>query len=429
MKRPFVAPFLVLAACGPLLAQRPSAPARGRVMTVLGPIDPDSVGLTLMHEHLASNMLAPDAGTGYHGRGPLPPRFSRAFQESGRYFRIPRTAEQLAFWNEPNLTGAMLDRLAAGWMTKSMFVLDDAGATRAELAAFRRAGGRTVVDVTTVGIGRDPARLRDFARQSGVQVVMGTGWYRWMFHPPAVARRSVDQLAAIMVRELTKGVGTTGIRAGIIGEIPIDAAGLRLPGPVDSLYPDSAIVARRDAVQARIRAGEPPEAVYDPAEIKVLRAAARASRRTGAAITLHAPDPWIAYLDILEREGADLRRVVIGHADRVLLDEDLARRAFARGVYLQLDYTLQRYGGRDVGPFDQLIDRIVWAVRAGFGDQVLLSLDLCFRQGLAKYGGGGYATLAERVIPALARRGLTDAEIGRIVRDNPRRALTIAADR
>ncbi len=426
-------------ALGAVAAPRPDAAATasgatrtlaGRIMTVRGPIDPSQLGIVLMHEHLASDMLLPDVPTGYRGHGPLTSAFVRRFQETGRYFRMPRTAEQTAFWDAPNLEPTMLDGLGRGWLTKSQFVLDDREAAAQELEAFRTAGGGSVVDVTTIGIGRDPVVIRALSERSGVPVVMGTGWYRWMFHPPDLARRSVDDLADQMVTELTTGVGATGIRAGIIGEIPIDAAGLRLPDPPGTIVPDSVIVARRQAVQDRIRAGgATAEHVYDAEEIKVLRAAARASRRTGAALTLHAPDPWIAYLDVIAAEGADLRRVVVGHADLVLLDEALAREAFARGVTLQIDYQLQRYGGRDIGPFDQLLDRVAWAVRAGYGHQVLVSLDLCFRQGLMKFGGGGYPTLFERIIPGLEQRGLTADEIDAILVETPKRLLTIVEPR
>ena len=396
----------------------------GSVVTVRGPIHPDSLGITLMHEHLASNMLVPDVPTGYPGHGPLTPAFIRRFQETGRYFRVPRTPEQLAFWDAPNLDRPMLDRMSQGWLTKSQFVLDDEAATLADLAAFRAGGGGAVVDVTTVGIGRKPAAIRALSERSGVPVVMGTGWYRWMFHPPEVARRSVDQLAATMVAEIATGVG--GIRAGIIGEIPLDAAGLRLREPAGVVVPDSTIVRRRQEVQDRIRSGAATvEGIYDAEEIKVLRAAARASRRSGAALTLHAPDPWIDYLDLIAAEGADLTRVIVGHADLVLLDDALARRALGRGVTLQIDYQLQNYGGRDIGPFEALLDRVAWAVRAGYGSQILVSLDLCFRQGLAKYGGGGYATLFERIIPGLERRGLSAAEIRTILVETPKRLLTI----
>jgi phosphotriesterase-related protein len=383
-----------------------------------------------MHEHLASNMLLPDVPTGYHGTGPLPPLFVRHFQESGRYFRVPRTAEQLAFWDRPNLSPDMTEHLGQGWLTKSMFVLDDHAATTDELARFRQGGGGAVVDVTPVGIGRKPGRLRRLAEASGVHVVMATGWYRWMFHPPDVARRSIDQLAAEMVRDIEQGVPGTGVRAGIIGEIPVDGTGLRLRAPLSHIYPDSVILALRRSTDERIRSGRAKaDDIYDREELRVLRAAARASRRTGVAITLHAPDPWLGYLDVLESEHVDFGRVIVGHSDLVFLSDSLARMAFARGVYLQLDYQLQTYATGDVGPFDRLLDRVGWAVRQGFGGQVLLSLDLCFRQGLAKYGGGGYGTLFRRIIPGLRARGLSDAEIRQIVVDNPRRVLVVVPPR
>jgi len=410
-------------------AQAAATPAvRGRVITVQGPIDPDSIGMTLMHEHLVSNMLLPDAATGYRGSGPLPAGFVRRFQESGRYFRVPRTPEQQAFWDRADLAPDMNGRLARGWLTRSMFVLDDARATLDELAAFKAAGGATVVDATTVGIGRDPERLLALAERSGVRVVMGTGWYRWPFHPPDVGQRTVDELARTMILEIEHGVGETGIRAGIIGEIPVDGAGLRLDEPESYVYPDSAIVVRRTEQERRIRSGHARlEDVYHEDELRVLRAAARASRATGVAITLHAPDPWLDYLDLLEREGADLHRVVVGHADQILLDDSLARAALARGVYLQLDYTLQRYAYGDAGPIDRLLDRMAWAIREGYEAQLLLSLDLCFRQGLARYGGGGYRSFTDRVLPGLRGRGVSEATIRRIVADNPRRVLTVTS--
>jgi len=376
------------------------------VITVLGAIDPDSLGPTLMHEHLASDMLLPEVPTGYRRVGPLSAEFVRRFQESGRYFRVPRTPEQQAFWDRPDITADMHEQLGRGWLTNSMFVLDDEATTVAELDRYRARGGGTVVDVTTVGIGRSPERLRRLAERTGVHLVMGTGWYRWPFHPPELSRMSVEQLAGTMVREITEGVGPARIRAGIIGEIPVDAAGLRLTAPLSHVYPDSEIVALRQSTAARITSGRARlEDVYHVDELKVLRA---------------------AYLDLLEREGANLRRVVIGHADQVLASDSLARQAFARGVYLQLDYALQTYATGEVWPLEQSMNRIAWAVREGYGPQLLLSLDLCFRQGLAKYGGGGLTTLQDKILPALRARGVSEEAIRQIVVDNPKRVLALA---
>ena len=120
---------------------------------------------------------------------------------------------------------------------------------------------------------------------------------------------------------------------------------------------------------------------------------------------------------------------MIGHADWVLASDSLARQAFARGAYLQLDYSLQTYATGNAGPREQDLDRIAWAVREGYAAQLLLSLDLCFRQGLTRYGGGGLVSLQDRILPALRARGVSEAAIRQIVVENPKRVLALAAPR
>jgi predicted metal-dependent phosphotriesterase family hydrolase len=152
-----------------------------------------------------------------------------------------------------------------------------------ELGRFAAAGGSAIVDLTLPGVGRDPLWLAGLARATGLHVVMGSGWYRDAYYPAEalIDRRAVDDLADEIVREATEGVGDTGIRAGIIGEIGTDKPWL----------------------SAR--------------EERVHRAAARAARRTGLSITTHAVQSTVGLdqLTVFEEEGADLSRVVIGHAD------------------------------------------------------------------------------------------------------------------
>src|SRR5690242_1684410 len=140
------------------------------VQTVLGPIDPATLGWALPHEHTA-----------------------------------------IALWHIPNRWDY--------WELRR-----DEPAIVEELSAFRSAGGGALVDLTLDGVGRDPAWLAGLARATGLHLVMGAGWYRGAHYPPElnVDRRSVDSLADLIVRDATVGVGETGIRAGIIGEIGVD---------------------------------------------------------------------------------------------------------------------------------------------------------------------------------------------------------------
>ena len=314
--------------------------ATGRVQTVLGPVDPAELGWVLPHEHTA-----------------------------------------IALWHIPNRWDY--------WELRR-----DEPLIVEELAAFRAAGGGAVVDLTLDGVGRDPEWLAGIARATGLHIVMGAGWYRGAHYPAEalVDRRTVDALADLIVRDATAGVGETGIRAGIIGEIGTDKPWLSAQ------------------------------------EERVHRAAARAARRTGLAITTHAVQSAVGLdqLDVFAAEGADLTRVVIGHADS---NPSLAyhRAIVERGATVEFDFLgmaftpLERHGeGRIVDNLRELLAR-------GHAERILLSQDVCHDSQLRRYGGNGYMYLAETFLPRLRAAGVTDSEIRTITVDNPRRLLTIAA--
>jgi phosphotriesterase-related protein len=162
-------------------------------------------------------------------------------------------------------------------------------------------------------------------------------------------------------------------------------------------------------------------------EERVHRAAARAARRTGLAITTHAVQSAVGLdqLDLFEAEGADLSRVVIGHADsNPSLDYHLG--IVGRGASVEFDFLgmsftpLERHGeGRVVESICELLAR-------GHVERVLLSQDVCHDAQLRHYGGNGYTYLADSFLPRLREAGASDAEIATITVDNPRRLLTIA---
>jgi phosphotriesterase-related protein len=425
---PFMVRLLIIVATGAAVAAAQGGPAlpTGRILTVTGPIPPDSLGFTLPHEHLFVDFLLPDVATGYRRTGPPPAGFVRRFQELGNIYWVPRTAEEQAFWDRPVVTIDMIERLRRGWQSKSNYVLDGDAEAREEIEGYLAAGGRSLVDVTPVGIGRDPVRLKRMAELTGLNVVMGTAFYRWPYRSDAVRAMTAEAMADRMVRDITVGVDGTGIRAGIIGEIPVDAHSVHLDGPLDQVPADAAVRAMWAPRYARMRAGTATaDEIYDLEEIKSLTAAAWASRRTGAAITLHAVDPWIGYLDVLERAGADLTRVIVGHGDWVMADTALARRAFARGVTVQLDWGLQTMATGEVSPVELLLDRVAWAVQRGFVRQITLSLDVCLKVGRKRYGGGGLTQLQDRILPGLRARGVSDSDLRTITVENPQRLLTL----
>jgi phosphotriesterase-related protein len=308
------------------------------VQTVLGPIDPGSLGWTLPHEHT-----------------------------------------QISLWQVPG-------RWDYWQLTRDEPVILE------ELRLFREAGGDGLVDLTLPGVGRDPAWLVAVSRASGLKVVMGCGWYRGAFYPAEalIERRSVDSLADELVREATEGVGDTGIKPGIVGEIGTDKPWIT------------------------------------PAEERVHRAAGRAARRTGLAVTTHAVMSSIGLeqLKIFEEEGVDPARVVIGHADSYrVLDHYLA--IIERGASIEFDFLGMSVTPQERHGEGRVVELVCELLGRGHADRILLSQDVCHDAQLKRFEGNGYVHLAETFLPQLRAAGVSDAEIETMTVANPRRILTV----
>lgn len=266
----------------------------------------------------------------------------------------------------------------------------DDGLVPAELALFGAAGGGTLVDLTLPGVGRDPARLRRYSEASGLHVVMGTGWYREAYYPAEarIDRRSVDDLADQLVTEIEAGVEGSGIRPGIIGEIGTDKPWL-------------------SALEERVH-----------------RAAARAARRTGLAITTHSvmSPVGLAQLRVFEDEGVDPARVVIGHANSYpSLDHYLE--IIRRGANLEFDFLGMSFTPMERHGEPRIIDLARELIERGHADRLLLSQDICHNSQLKAYGGNGYVYLFETFLPRLRAAGVTEAAIHQVTVLNPARIL------
>jgi len=263
-----------------------------------------------------------------------------------------------------------------------------------ELARFSAVGGSCLVDVTLDAIGRDPARILRLAEASGLHIVMGCGWYRQAYYPPEarIGQRTVDHLADELVAEFREGVRDTGVRPGIIGEIGADKPWLT---------------------------GE---------EERVHRAAARAARRTGMAVTTHAvmSEVGLAQLRVFEEEGLDPGRVIIGHADSYP-EAAYHRAIIERGANLEFDFLGMTFTPAERHGEPRLVQQLLDLLEAGHAERILLSQDVCHDSQMAAYEGHGYTYLAETFLPRLRSMGVDDATIDALTIENPRRMLTLAA--
>ena len=263
-----------------------------------------------------------------------------------------------------------------------------------ELGAYAAAGGRSLVDLTLDGIGRDLPRLARISEATKLHIIGGAGWYRTAYYPPEarIDRRSTDDLADEIVREFDDGViGPNGpVRPGIIGEIGTD----------------------KPWVTAQ--------------EERVFRAAARAARRTGAAVTTHAAQSAVglAQLTILEDEGLDPARVVIGHCDSWPRIEHW-REIVRRGATVEADFLGMNFTPLERAGEPKVIDLIKTLLDEGFEKQITLSQDVCHDSQLLSYGGNGYTYLQTSFLPRLAAAGVDQATIDQITIANPARILTL----
>ena len=187
-----------------------------------------------------------------------------------------------------------------------------------------------------------------------------------------------------MITELLNGVDGTNIRAGVIGEIGINL----------------------DYATAQ--------------EERVLRAAARAQKATGAPLTTHASmyPVGLIQLEILKEEGVDLSRVVIGHCDTYLnLSYHLA--ILEAGAYVQFDTV----GRNHMNPDSRRASAFAELIRLGWTQQLLLSSDRCHRTDLKAFWGLGYDYVFTEFFDLLRSQAVDDHTLNTITIENPRRVL------
>ncbi len=277
------------------------------------------------------------------------------------------------------------------------FRIDDVQKAIEEVAMYRRAGGGALVDMMPIGCGRDPRGLAEVSRATGVHVVSATGFHREFYYDDLhwIHRYSAEQIAELLVRELVEGMDQNGFN-----------------GP----FPDYT-----DSRAGIIKLASDYHYISETGR-KLFRAAALAHRQTGAPISTHTEHGTMAeaQLDLLERLGVNPGRVIIGHVDHNP-DYYVHRRLASRGAYLGYDRMHRTVSGSDA----DVVALLLRMVEGGFGDRVLLSVDVARRSRFKAYGGGpGLTYVLEHVVPRLREEGLSEGEVEQIMVRNPARALT-----
>ncbi|KAA5828414.1 phosphotriesterase [Saccharopolyspora hirsuta] len=337
--------------------------------TVTGPVPAAELGLVLPHEHLFNDLSGVRDEPSY------------AFSQ----FLVDRAVDAGAAWALRHDPYCCADNLAPKPVADVV----------AEIAAFQAVGGRTIVDATSsAAIGRDPDKLVEVARRTGLNIVMGCGAYLEKFEGERIAARAVEAQAASIGEELTGGVGEHRAKPGIIGEIGVS--------------PD-----------------------FTPAERASLRAAALAQLDHPAVpLMIHLPG-WQRRGDevldiVLDEIGVAPDRVVLSHMDPSAEDSAYQRRLADRGVWLEfdmigMDITFPKEGAAP--STSTTAAGVAGLVQAGHGDQVLLSHDVFLKQMWTRHGGNGFAYVPTIFAEQLRALGVDDDRIDALTRTNPAAVL------
>lgn len=310
------------------------------VNSVLGPIDTNDLGFTLTHEHLY-------------------------------------TASAGMLQTYPELFGDFeaLTEQAAATLTEA-----------------REGGVQTMIELSTVDLGRDVRFMEAMSRRTGVNIICATGIWRDI--PRALWNRSPDQIAALFVREIERGIEGTGIKAGII-KVANDAEGVTREGEL------------------------------------ILRAAARAAMQTGVRVSTHSYAPGRVgeqQVAIFEDEGFDLNRLYIGHSNDTT-DLDYLMGLVKKGVWLGMD---RHQGAAPIGPdWEGRAQTLATLIKNGAGDRLMVSHDWSVL-GVSRtsdprasriHNPDGWLFARRKLFPRLLELGISQDQVDRLNYDNPRRFL------
>ncbi|MBS4215257.1 phosphotriesterase family protein [Neobacillus rhizophilus] len=250
-------------------------------------------------------------------------------------------------------------------------------------------GVKTICDPTVMELGRDIRFIERVSRETGVQIIAATGIYSFHYIPPHFQNRDIDYMADLFVRDTEVGIQNTSIKAGFL-KCATDAQGVT------------------------------------PDVEKVIRAVARAQKRTGVPIMTHShpgTGTGLNQIDILLEEGVDPKRILIGHTGDTDNMEYILK-VLDHGVFIGMD----RYGLTAECTTENRNTTVIELAKQGYADRMFLSQDHCcsfdwYPEGLLEHVLPKWTMtyVLEEIIPELKVSGVTEEQINLMMVDNARR--------
>ena len=251
-----------------------------------------------------------------------------------------------------------------------------------EMREVQKRGVRNIVEVTNSFMGRNPQFIEDLIDDTGINVLLSTGFYIEGFFPDEIYSMSAPQIAQGMIREIEDGLEGSRLKASVIGEIGSS------------------------------------EDHFSPTEQKVFQAAAIAHLETGRPISTHQSMSTMGkqQIELLKKSGVEMTSVTIGHCD--LRDNfDHILWMLDQGCYVQFD----TIGKNSYYPDSKRAASIALLCQRGYEKQIMLSMDITRRSHLKANGGLGFSYLIDEFVPLLKQHGVNDLQISTLLQSNPTR--------
>lgn len=251
-----------------------------------------------------------------------------------------------------------------------------------EMRQVQKRGVRNIVEVTNSFMGRNPHFIENLISDTGINILLSTGFYIEGFFPDELYTMSVDEVAQGMITEIEQGIEGSSLKASVIGEIGSS------------------------------------EDYFSETEQKVFRAAALAHLATGRPISTHQSMSTMGskQIELLKSCGVEMSHVTIGHCD---LRDNLEQLLWMldQGCYVQFD----TIGKNSYYPDSKRAQTLALLCQRGYEKQIMLSMDITRRSHLKANGGLGFSYLIDEFVPLLKQHGITDHQISTLLRDNPTR--------
>ena len=360
----------------------------GKIMTVLGEIDSKNLGNTSMHEHiLVDTSFYRDQYIG------LMPSISED--------KLIVKGENM-YYLEKGYFGISVDSTR----------LNDVNLAIEEVGHFKNSGGSAILEVSPGGIRGNIEDMKRVAQNTGVHIIVSSGFYADGSWPPECINMSIEELQAYIEREIYEGIDGTNIKPG---NIKIACNSL------------------------------------SATEERSLRAGARAAKKTGLSLTVHTGlnmnighTLQMANI-VVNEEGVDPKKVIMSHIDGFftnslsikdyILNYDTAtqlllpevREILNTGVSVSFDtfgslWNTEVVGSYRITDYDR-IRGLLPLIQEGYSNQIVLGSDLFLKISYRKYGGNGYTRVLDFVEPMLRELNVSEKDIQNMTINNPAKLL------